>query len=199
MATMPAETTSTISNNLISSSLVRLAEDMFKDVQKMDTWWYKNIQEWHGSTLNQTQSGIRNSKASESESASGHLIRRVKCCDQHHWAGFLESYFELKEVEATPNRWNLLKAGRSFCRLRVPPCCWARWPGLSGKFRWISNGSQLSSTLSVSRPCWTQTALRKRVKETRAGLAAGQPRFSDIFLGSTSNSWSIPLDSFSLN
>ena len=25
--------------------------------------------------------------------------------------GFLESYFELKAVEATPNRWNLLKAG----------------------------------------------------------------------------------------
>ena len=25
-------------------------------------------------------------------------------------AGFLESYFELKDVDATPNRWNLLKA-----------------------------------------------------------------------------------------
>lgn len=49
--------------------------------------------------------------------------------------GFLESYFELKAVEATPNRWNLLKVTRTFWQISV-------------NFK------------------------RKRVKDTRAGLAA---------------------------
>ena len=54
--------------------------------------------------------------------------------------GFLDSYFELKEVDATPNRWNLLKAWHVSCKQVIDDLfkgVWlvprARLPGPFGK------------------------------------------------------------------
>ena len=93
--------------------------------------------------------------------------------------GFLDSYFELKEVDATPNRWNLLKAWHVSCKQVIDDLFKGVWL-VPRSWHPIRQVTRTFWQISVNfkrhrRASFGLMALRKRVAETRAGLAAGLP------------------------